>query len=928
MKNRIIKVIVSLLAIGICVSISLAAPAAPTNVHVEDVTVDDGGSIRITWDLSVNDSEVTRYDILRSNLSSSEGFEIISDHIDNGTGSYNDTNTNDGVDYWYIVNATDGTNYSSSNASGPVYSVDEKPPDITAVTNGTVTNSTAIITWETHENSTSLVEYYNGSTSGHNETSDYVKLHEIILANLDPSTTYYYNVSSTDEAINTNTDGEYNFTTADDITVDDINPTVDITNPNDGNININANINATFSEKMDSLTLNTTSFLLNNSSSSISGEVSYNDSTMTATFSPSESLNYDTNYTATLTTDVTDLAGNHLDEPKIWSFTTEDGETPNNAPTVKDDSDIVEPTSGITPVTFNFSVTFIDTDNDNLTVKLYINGVKFEMEEFDSSDQDTYDGKDYVCNETFSEVDTYEYYFEASDGTDTVKSDEKEFEVHSATYYSGNRIWDKAAGMSEKIYTWNPQSFSGFYYDLDTDEGSETLTIKDIKRSLDEGDIEYITKPIPVDFENSRWGTYYVIGFMADRHFAGYNDTDFASSDDNLLSEEKLSKVLTDNDKKVRLNSGSVLELEEGYEFKITEFSSDGETIMVGIFKDGEKVDETVVNEGNTFVYEKDLGGAKDMPIIAIYIDTVFIGQETSSVNIEGIFQISDEYIDVERGDDFGQMTVKTVNENKITMENEDDVDLDEGDDFNLMGKINIIVADNNTLRFAPYVDMSESGTYELRGTVTEEDEFDWTPFNFEALMYDIDTGEGDETLRLIRDGRTVDDGDLTYTINPITKNFEHSNDDWNSFESIGFMGEKYFAGYLKASSFVSSDRSLISEGKLSKILIDEDEKHTMHIGNSLTLEEGYSLRIDEINRDGDAMMIALLKDGKEITTDIAKEGDTYLYEVDVDGTDIPIILAHIDSVFSGMETNSIFIDGIFQISDSFTSVEEGDTYG
>ena len=67
-----------------------------------------------------------------------------------------------------------------------------------------------------------------------------------------------------------------------------------------------------------------------------------------------------------------------------------------------------------------------------------------------------------------------------------------------------------------------------------------------------------------------------------------------------------------------------------------------------------------------------------------------------------------------------------------------------------------------------------------------------------------------------------------------------------------------------------------------------------MHIGNSLTFEEGYSLRIDEISREGNALMLALLKDGNEISNDIAREGDTYLYEIDVDGTDIPIIVAHI----------------------------------
>ena len=502
------------------------------------------------------------------------------------------------------------------------------------------------------------------------------------------------------------------------------------------------------------------------------------------------------------------------------------------------------------------------------------------------------------------------------------------WKVNSKTYHSGNRIWEEDAGMSD-TYTWDPQSFSGFYYDLDTDEGSETLTIENIDGSLKEGEIEYKTKPIPVDFDNSRWGTYDIIGFMADRYFAGYNDTDFASSDDNLLSEEKLSKVLTDNDEKVKLNSGSVLKLEDGYEFKITEFSSDGETIMVGLFKDGDEVSETIVEEKDTYIYEKDLGKAEDMPIIAIYIDNVFIGQETSSVNIEGIFQISDEYIDVEKGDEFGLMEITRVSSDVIIMKNEDDVDLGQGDDFNLMGKINIIVADDDdTLRFAPYVDMTEPGTYELRGTVTEEVEFDWTPLNFEALMYDIDTGEGDETLHLERDDSTVEKGDLTYTINPITKNFEHSDDDWNSFQSIGFMGEKYFAGYLKASSFVSDDVSLIKEGKLSKILMDEDKKHTLYIGNSLTLEDGYSVRIDEISQDGDDLMLSILKDGDELSTEIVEEGDNLVYDIEVDKTDIPIVVIHIDKAFAGMERSSVHIDGIFQISDSFTSVEKGDTYG
>ena len=42
---------------------------------------------------------------------------------------------------------------------------------------------------------------------------------------------------------------------------------------------------------------------------------------------------------------------------------------------------------------------------------------------------------------------------------------------------SGNRIWD--ANLSQNLtYTWTPQTYSGFYYDLDTGEGSENMTIQ------------------------------------------------------------------------------------------------------------------------------------------------------------------------------------------------------------------------------------------------------------------------------------------------------------------------------------------------------------------------------------------------------------------------------------------------------------------
>ncbi|MBE0523784.1 MAG: S-layer protein [Methanosarcinales archaeon] len=499
--------------------------------------------------------------------------------------------------------------------------------------------------------------------------------------------------------------------------------------------------------------------------------------------------------------------------------------------------------------------------------------------------------------------------------------------VNPAEFYSGNRIWDEKQNLSRE-YTWDAWSFGGFYYDLDSDEGGETLTITDIDWSLGKNDVVYTAKPIPVKFERSTFGEYYVIGFMAERYFAGYKSGSIGDSNDNLMDEDKLSKVLVDDDKSQMLRAGNVLTLEEGYEFRILELDVQGNQALVGLFKDDSKVEEDILEGGDTLVYKVD-----DIPIIGIHINSVFAGMETSSIRIDGIFQISDEFTSVNNGEKFGLMTIDSVDSNEIVMKNENSISLSKhkGESFNLMGKINIEVGDDKPLRFAPVVDTSEPGTYELRGTVTEKEDPEWTPLNFEGLLYDMDTGFGKESLSIERedtDDTSIDSGDLKYTTKPISVNFEHKEDGWESYQAIGFMGEKYFAGYTRSSTFISSDRSLIGEERLGKILIDEDKKYTLRLGNPLTLQEGYSLRIEDISRDGDLVMIGVYQDGDAITTDILGTDETFVYDVEVGGTDIPIIIAHIKNVFTGFETSSVFIDGLFQISEDFISVKNGDSYG
>lgn len=109
-------------------------------------------------------------------------------------------------------------------------------------------------------------------------------------------------------------------------TSDSTPPTVQSTSPASGAIGVYASssVSAVFSEQISSATVTGSSFTLKRSQdgATVPAQLSYSSSTMTATLDPSADLNYSTAYDVTITTAVTDLAGNPLVQNKSWSFTT------------------------------------------------------------------------------------------------------------------------------------------------------------------------------------------------------------------------------------------------------------------------------------------------------------------------------------------------------------------------------------------------------------------------------------------------------------------------------------------------------------------------------------------------------------------------------------------------------------------------------
>lgn len=498
---------------------------------------------------------------------------------------------------------------------------------------------------------------------------------------------------------------------------------------------------------------------------------------------------------------------------------------------------------------------------------------------------------------------------------------------------SGNRIWD--ANLSQNLtYTWTPQTYSGFYYDLDTGEGSENMTIQltEGSRSVQRNGLQYETRPIETNFEYGNWGSYQVIGFMAERYFAGYTEnSNFVNDDVSVISDGQLSKILIDSDDRKSLYTGSSLILEEGYSLNIVEVDVNGNTVWVQLEKDGDVIDNGFLSSNSNYVYETDLGDADDVPLIAVHLAQIFRGTETNAIFVEGIFQISDEYVQIENGDRFGKMEISSTSSSGIIMRNRDSFTLGRGDTVDIMGKLSFVVADSSELRFAPIVEISEPGTYELRGTVHDEtfNTTVWTPYNFEGFYYSIDENVSTESLTLTEEisGRSIDDEALVYSTSPALVKFEQES--WGSYQVIGFMAEKYFAGYPANTFGNSRSVSVLSDDILAKVLIDDDHKRSMFTGSSIALENGYSLKAAEVDVNGNRVLLELYRDGELVDSGITSSNGDYIYEADIGGAeDVPMIAAHISTVFRSRETDAVFIEGIFQVSDDYLELSQGDSFG
>lgn len=516
-------------------------------------------------------------------------------------------------------------------------------------------------------------------------------------------------------------------------------------------------------------------------------------------------------------------------------------------------------------------------------------------------------------------------------------------------------------------FEWTAKNFAGFYYDPKDDLGTEVLTatLRDGRLSGSHPfGLYYQTTARRQDFDLQDWGSYLVLGFLGEKHFAGYlegSDSESGylfdqSGDKSILAKGQLLEILADDDDRdfftaTTITTNTPLQLKEGYELSIKSIDIDGNVVDLELTRDGSAVDSAKISPSRdgatiadqTYLYKKDIGELKDVVVIAVHFKNAFRGADSDLATVDGIWQLSENPIKVSSGTKYEKMVVSSVTDNAVIMNNQgSDISLSRNKDIPIMPGIIIRTADADELRYCVFRELTKPGTYELRGSVAIDSNA-WNAQNFSGFYYDIDGDiQTEELTATITSGNFVEPGGLTYSTGTLADNFEF--EDWGSYEVMGFLGEKCFAGYIEGSDSgegylfeKSAIKNALAEGQIMKVLADDDTERTITSNTSLMLAENYSLELKAVNPNDGKIFIELHRDDHLVANwmiqpskeDAVISDQTIFYRNPQVGSqkNLVTIAVHFKDAFKGVDQDLATVDGVWQISEIPISVAEGTAF-
>ncbi|WP_292390509.1 S-layer protein domain-containing protein [Methanosarcina sp. UBA5] len=484
--------------------------------------------------------------------------------------------------------------------------------------------------------------------------------------------------------------------------------------------------------------------------------------------------------------------------------------------------------------------------------------------------------------------------------------------------YNGSSITDILTKNGGNI-TMDATKFAAFFYDIDNNVTTESLSIKSTSdtedRVIGKNALVYKTTIGKTDYEYEDWGNYSVLGFFADKYIP------LKSND-----ASKLAKLVLDSDDKYTLKTGDKLDLGQGYALEAKQVDVDGKKVWLEFSKDGQYIDDQIVSTDSgdsTWTCEVDgVQGEDNVPVLKVHVNQVFQGAVDSIAQVDGLWLIDyANAIKINSDDEYGKLNNVGISGPTITISNDDTMTLTKDSDQEIGQGLYFKVADSSDLRFYAYKEITEPGTYQVRGQVASG-AAKWDASNFAGFFYDLKKNVATESLNVTSvDGNVIPKNDLVYKTT--IGNVDYQSSEFNgTYPVMGFFAEEYVP--LK-----SNDAS-----KLAKLVIDSDDKYTLKTGEKLDLGQGYALEAKQVDVDGKKVWLEFSKDGQYIDDQIVStDSGDHVWTCEVDGVqgedNVPVLKVHVNQVFQGAVDSIAQIDALWLIDyANAIKINSDDEYG
>jgi len=164
------------------------------------------------------------------------------------------------------------------------------------------------------------------------------------------------------------------------------------------------------------------------------------------------------------------------------------------------------------------------------------------------------------------------------------------------------------------------------------------------------------------------------------------------------------------------IEQGESLKLAEGYELKIKSLNREDGKLYLELLKDGKSVDTAEVPlsspfatmSDQTYCYKKSIGDTENIVVLAVHFKNAVAAKDPETLNelgvfatVDGIFQVSDQPMDVSVDTEYDKMRISKVDATSIEMDNKDNaITLSKNQDVSLMAGIHIKTANQDIIDF------------------------------------------------------------------------------------------------------------------------------------------------------------------------------------------------------------------------------------